>query len=162
MNESVPTDLAGLSISSLNFSGNCQNVALGYNVWYNDFFSQEPAVGNWSTTPDPSDAGPGGIGDVWANGTSPEFIHFWRVLLPPSQSIKDFSDAGIAIWTNSTPFYEFFTGDLGEAWPSPNSLDQIASSLASGGGCKNNDSQDAGDIKVYSQFQKGKRRWIQI
>ena len=124
MNVSVPASLASLNISSLNFSGQCENVALGYDVWYNDFFLQQPAEGNWTTTPNPSDDGPEGV-VYWLNGTSPEFLHFWRAVLPPSQSVQNLSDADIAIWTNSTSFYEFFVDDVGGAWPSPNSLDQI-------------------------------------
>ncbi len=124
MNVSVPTSLASLNISSLNFSGNCENVALGYNVWYNDFLLQQPVEGNWTTTPNPSDDGPGGLA-FWLNGTSPEFIRFWRAMLPPGQSTKNVSDAEIATWTNSTPFYEFFIDDLGNAWPRPDNIYQV-------------------------------------
>ena len=123
MNVSLPTGLASLNISSLNFSGKCENVALGYDVWYNDFFLQQPTEGNWTTTPNSSDIGPQGI-TFWLNGTSPEFIDFWRAMLSPSQLVQNFSDTDIAIWTNSTPFYEFFVDDV-SAWPRPSSLDQI-------------------------------------
>ena len=157
MNVSIPLSLANVTISNINFTGDCGNVALGYNVWYNDFFLQQPTEGNWTTTSNSLNDGPGAYANIWLNGTSPEFIRFWRATLSPSHPEMNYSDTEIVRWTNSSPFYDFFGDDLGNAWPRPDKKDQIANSLASSGGCKNNNSQDAGDIKQYSQFQQGKR-----
>ncbi len=128
MNISVPMSLASINISSLYFRGNCENVALGYDVWHNDFVLQQPAEGNWSMTQNYSNNGPGGL-PYWSNGPSPEFIHFWRAMLSPGQSATNISDAEIATWTNSTPFYGFFVDDVGDAWPRPDSIDQICENL---------------------------------
>ena len=157
MSVSIPRLLANFTLSSLNFTANCGNVVLGYNVWYNDFLLLQPTAGNFTAMVDPSSNGPGDFTDIWLNGISPEFISFWRAMLPPSLSKASFSDADIAAWTNSTPFYEFFENDVGDAWPRPDKIDQIANSLASSGGCENNNSQDTGDIKEYSKFQQGKK-----
>lgn len=155
MNTSSPQSLARISLSNLNFTANCGNVVQGYQVWYNDFYLSQPTAGNLSTPDNSSNSGPGAYTKVWSNGTSPEFISFWRTMLPPTISAASFSDADIAAWTNSTPFYDFFQNDVGDAWPRPDKLDQIANSLASSGGCKNNNSRDAGDIKEFSKFQQG-------
>lgn len=158
MNATIPQSLANLSISRLNFTANCGNVVLGYHVWYNDFVQLHPMASNFTGSANTSNAGSGSYLDIWVDGISPEFISFWRAMLPPTVSSASFSDAEIAAWTNSTPFTDFFENDIGDAWPSPDRLDQIANSLASSGGCQNNNSQDAGDIKEFSKFQQGMAR----
>lgn len=158
MNVSVPRPLANLTLSNLNFTANCENAILGYKVWYNDFLPLQSTAGDSSTPVDPKNNISQDLMDIWTNGISPDFIGFWRATLPPTLSKVYFSDAEIAAWTNSTSFYEFFEDDIGDAWPRPDKLDQIANSLATSGGCKNNNSQDAGDIQAYSQFQQGRKR----
>ena len=110
MNLTLPASLANLTVSHLNFTLNCSNVALGLTVYNNDFnynyYNATP--GNQSATNDrlggsdnptvaqelqsdddtsdesvdPIDNGPtDDYSDFWTNGTSPEWLDFWRAAL---------------------------------------------------------------------------------
>ena len=111
MNLSLPASLANLTVSHLNFTSNCSNVALGLTVWLNDFNYYNATPGNQTATNDlpggsdnptvaqelgsgnttsgesdqsvdPIDNGPtDAYTDFWTNGTSPEWLDFWRAAL---------------------------------------------------------------------------------
>ena len=111
MSLTLPASLANLTVSHLNFTSNCSNVALGLTVWTNDFLNNDPHPGNQTATNDlpggsdnptvaqeldsddntsdeeeqsvdPVDNGPtDAYTDFWTNGTSPEWLDFWRAAL---------------------------------------------------------------------------------
>ena len=111
MSLSLPASLVNLTLSHLNFTSNCSNVALGLTVWLNDFNYDNATSGNQTATNDlpggsdsptveqelgsdydtsgesdqsvdPVDNGPSdAYTDFWTNGTSPEWLAFWRAAL---------------------------------------------------------------------------------
>lgn len=99
--------LANITLNQLNFTANCSNLALGLYVFENDFNLQIPNPGNYNGSDYNStvDDGPSEyFEDFWTNGTSPEWISFWRYTLS-SVLPNDFlslSDADIARWANTT------------------------------------------------------------
>ena len=109
--------LTNISISQLNFTTNCTNLALGINIWINDFLYELPTPGNLTndrtndTYTDPRDNGPDDeYNDFWINGTDPDWISFWRYSLAsalPSSDIS-LSDKEISDWSNSTEYFDFF------------------------------------------------------
>lgn len=96
--------------NQLNFTANCSNLALGLYVFENDFQWQSPNPGNYHYDNDSYhnstvDDGPSEyFEDFWTNGTSPEWISFWRYTLSSvlPQGYLSLSDAEIASWANTT------------------------------------------------------------
>lgn len=117
--------LANISLSDLNLTANCTNLGAGINVWLNDFYLGEPTPGNsgydsatdytdYNATADngPSidDDGDSGYPHFWTNGTSPEWLEFWRFALASAlpSSYMNLSDHEISDWSNSTEMFTFF------------------------------------------------------
>lgn len=106
---SVAASLANITLNQLNFTANCSNLALGLYVFENDFYLGSPNPENNNGDNDSYynstvDDGPSEyFEDFWTNGTSPEWISFWRYalssVLPGYLSL---SDADIARWANTT------------------------------------------------------------
>ena len=153
MSPSIPSSLAAVTLGHLNFTANCSNLAIGFNVYINDFAQNNQTAGSGTT----GDNGPSGYEDWWTDGVSPEFLGFWRGVLGtalPNTYLK-YSDVQIAAWTNHSEFYDFFYDDT-LSWPYPDELDELSNSLASMGGCYSNVSLgDSSEISVYSDFQQG-------
>lgn len=150
--------LANVTLAHLNLTANCSNLAIGFQVWNDDFEYADPASGNSTVDDSTADDGPElPFYDMWSNGTSPEFIEFWRGTLGSvlPHSYLNFTDAEIAAWTNHTEFYDFFNLDV-LYWPFPDQLSSLANSIATSGGCANNGStSQQGGLTFYSEFQKG-------
>ena len=168
MSLTLPASLANLTVSHLNFTSNCSNVALGLTVWMNDFNNNSPTPGNQTATNDlpggsdnhtlaqelgsgddtsgeidqsvdPVDNGPtDAYTDIWTNGTSPEWLDFWRAALASALPTTFLTDAEIAQWSNSTDAFEFFDDQNANNWADP--TDKLATSyyLAFQGGCGSN------------------------
>lgn len=106
----VAASLANITLNQLNFTANCSNLALGLYVFENDFNLPSPTPGNYKYDNDSYynstvDDGPSEyFEDFWINGTSPEWISFWRFTLSsvlPNDYLR-LSDADIARWANTT------------------------------------------------------------
>ena len=170
MSLTLPASLANLTVSHLNFTSNCSNVALGLTVWTNDFIKGDPSPGNQTATNDlpggsdnptvaqevdgdddtsdeeeqsvdPVDNGPtDDYFDIWTNGTSPEWIDFWRAALASAlpTTYMSLTDAEIAQWSNTTDAFEFFDADNGNIWADPTDKTQLSYYLAYQGGCGSN------------------------
>ena len=170
MNLTLPASLVNLTVSHLNFTSNCSNVALGLTVWTNDFLNYDPTPGNQTATNDlpggsdnptdaqlfdsdddtsdeeeqsvdPVDNGPtDAYPDFWTNGTSPEWLDFWRAALASAlpTTYMNLTDAEIAQWSNTTDAFEFFDADNANNWA--NTTDKLSLSyyLAYQGGCGSN------------------------
>lgn len=171
MNLTLPASLASLTVSHLNFTSNCSNVALGLTVWINDFqINSNPTPGNQTATNDlpggsdnptlaqdpefdddassdvdqsvdPVDNGPTDLyTNFWTNGTSPEWLHFWRAALAsalPTTYMK-LTDGEIAQWSNTTDAFEFFDAENGNIWTDPTDKSSVSYYLANQGGCGSN------------------------
>ena len=107
---SVAASLANITLNQLNFTANCSNLALGLYVFETDFNLQYPNPGNYSYDNSSyynssNDDGPSDyFEDFWTNGTSPEWISFWRYTLSsvlPTEYLS-LSDVDIARWANTT------------------------------------------------------------
>ena len=155
MDVSLPGELSNVTLGHLNFTANCSNIQIGYDVWLNDFTWQEPSPGN--LTEDDTD-GPDDYSDFWTNGTSPEFLGFWRgalgTVLP--KTYLTYTDAQIATWTNHTEFYDFFNDNV-DTWPLPSLIDELSNSLSESGGCSVNASANQQGNTNYAFYQQGKR-----
>ena len=171
MNLTLPVSLANLTISHLNFTSNCSNVALGLTVWINDFNDYTPSPGNQTATNDlpggsdnptvaqeldpdddtsddvdqsvdPVDNGPTDeYTDFWTNGTSPEWLGFWRAALASALPTiyMNLTDAEIAQWSNTTDAFEFFDQDnANNDLADPTDKLSLSKYLASSGGCGSN------------------------
>ena len=171
MNLTLPASLANLTVSQLNFTLNCSNVALGLNVWMNDFNYYNATPGNQTATNDlpggsdnptlaqdldsdddtsgevdqsvdPVDNGPNdAYPDIWTNGTSPEWLGFWRAALASAlpTTYMNLTDAEIAQWSNTTDAFEFFDAlNANNFWGDPTDKSQMSYYLASQGGCGSN------------------------
>ena len=183
---SVAASLANITLNQLNFTANCSNLALGLYVFENDFNFQTPNSGNYSydnssyynssVDDGPSDY----FEDFWTNGTSPEWISFWRYTLSsvlPTEYLS-LSDGDIARWANTTvgrlsertpplsallfglkdailmkklqEAFNFFDNDV-DSIPAPDSLSELSYDLAESGGCRQNASTNIEDIVGYEQ-----------
>lgn len=116
--------LANISLHDLNLTANCSNLALGVNVWINDFYDQNPTPGSSgyddettgyynATTDDGPSSDDSGYSDYplfWTNGTSPEWLAFWRYSLASAlpDSYMNLSDQEITKWSNVTEMFYFF------------------------------------------------------
>lgn len=156
--------LANVTLSHINFTANCSNFALGMNVWLNDFIIGEPTSGNltgdqddytwWNTTAD--DGPTEEYTYFFTNGTSPEWLGFWRFALASAlpSSYMSISDQDIAKWANTTGNFLFF--DYLEVEPMDFSDSSFSSNfsqlLAREGGCNNN---FKGNIKDLSGMARG-------
>ena len=174
MNLTLPASLANLTISHLNFTSNCSNVALGLTVWTNDFNYYNATPGNQTATNDlpggrdnptvaqgldsgndtsgeidqsvdPVDNGPADdytdeYTDFWTNGTSPEWLDFWRAALASAlpTTYMNLTDAEITQWSNTTDAFEFFDALNANYWNSPTDKSQVSFYLAEQGGCGSN------------------------
>lgn len=169
MHLSLPASLANLTVSHLNFTSNCSNVALGLNVWMNDFINFNATPGNqtaWNDLPggsdnptvaqlesgnftsggidqsvDPVDNGPtDAYFAFWTNGTSPEWLDFWRAALASAlpTTYMDLTDAEIAQWSNTTDAFEFFDEENANYWADPMDISALSYYLAHQGGCRSN------------------------
>ena len=170
MNLTLPVSLANLTVSHLNFTLNCSNVALGLTVWTNDFLSYGATPGNQTATNDlpggsdnptitqdldtdddtsdeedqsvdPVDNGPtDAYTDFWTNGTSPEWLGFWRAALASAlpTTYMNLTDAEIAQWSNTTDAFEFFDADNANNWGDPTDRLSLSYYLAYSGGCGSN------------------------
>ena len=170
MNLTLPVRLANLTVSHLNFTLDCSNVALGLNVWINDFLDASPSPGNQTATNnlpggsdnltvaqdldpdddtsddvdlsvDPIDNGPtDDYTNFWINGTSPEWLGFWRAALASAlpTSYMNLTDAEIAQWSNTTDAFEFFDQDTANSWANPTDILDVSNYLAYLGGCGSN------------------------
>ena len=170
MNLTLPASLANLTVSHLNFTSNCSNVALGLTVWTNDFLNYDPTPGNQTATNDlpggsdnptdaqefdsgddtsdeeeqsvdPVDNGPSdAYTDVWTNGTSPEWLDFWRAALASAlpTTYMNITDAEIAQWSNTTDAFEFFDADNANYGADPTDKSLLSYYLAYQGGCGSN------------------------
>ena len=158
MSVSIPSELSNITLAHLNFTNNCTNAGVGYTVWSNDFWNSTQTPGNDTTGK--TDDGPEGYEDWWTNGTSPEFIGFWRASLSSvlPKNYTTYTDAQIAAWTNHTEFYDFFNDDAGDdQWPWPGDLGELSNWLSEGGGCTVNQTQGAQtQITDYVSFEEGK------
>ena len=109
--------LGNVTLPHINFTANCSNLAVGLDVWLHDFIFKFPTPGNltydndtyWNSTADdgPTDE----YSLFFTNGTSPEWIEFWRSALAsalPSSSIPHISDQDITKWANTTEAFSFF------------------------------------------------------
>ena len=166
MNLTLPVSLANLTISHLNFTSNCSNVALGLVVWMNDF-NGNASPGNQTATNDlpggsdnptvaqeldndddddqsvdPIDNGPTvDYTDFWTNGTSPEWLGFWRAALASALPTiyMDLTDAEINQWSNTTDAFEFFDEfNANNYLADPTDKSAVSQYLASSGGCGSN------------------------
>ena len=184
---SVAASLANITLNQLNFTANCSNLALGLYVFENDFNLQIPNPGNYtydnsSYSNSSVDDGPSDyFEDFWNNGTSPEWISFWRYTLSsalPTEYLS-LSDEDIARWANTTvgrlpertsplSVLRFglqdailtlsvlqeafnFFDDDVDSIPAPDSLSELSYDLAEGGGCRYNSSANIEDIVGYEQ-----------
>ena len=171
MNLTLPVSLANLTISHLNFTSNCSNVGLGLAVWINDFNDNTAAPGNQTATNDlpggsdnptvaqdldpdddtsddddqsvdPIDNGPtDDYTDFWTNGTSPEWLGFWRAALASALPTiyMNLTDAEIAQWSNTTDAFEFFDQyNANNYLADPTDKLAVSNYLASSGGCGSN------------------------
>ena len=142
--------LTNVSFSDLNLTANCTNLALGINVWINDFYALEATPGNLSinvdnyTYDDPRDNGPGEEYDQWwINGTAPDWISFWRYALGSAlpSSYMGLSDQEISDWSNSTECFDFFN-----EWTELPTLQALSYDIALGGGCRTGLDDNVTDI----------------
>ena len=168
MSLTLPASLANLTVSHLNFTLNCSNVALGVLVYENDFVNFDPTPGNQTATNDlpgasdnstdaqdldsdddtsndqsvdPVDNGPtDDYSDWWTNGTSPEWLHFWRAALASAlpTTYMSLTDAEIAQWSNTTDAFEFFDDYNANTWADPTDIAGLSNYLALQGGCGSN------------------------
>lgn len=168
MSLTLPASLANLTVSHLNFTSNCSNVALGLVVWENDFLANTPTSGNQTATNDlpggsdnptlaqlesandtsylnmsvdPIDNGPtSDYYDFWTNGTSPEWLNFWRAALASvlPTTYMHLTDAEIAQWSNTTEAFDFFDADAANFDGDPTDVPNVSFYLADQGGCGSN------------------------
>lgn len=171
MNLTLPASLANITVSHINFTSNCSNVALGLTVWMNDFNYYNATPGNQTATNDlpggsdnpsvaqdlesdsdisdeidqpvdPVDNGPtDAYTNWWTNGTSPEWLDFWRAALAAAlpTTYMNLTDAEIAQWSNTTDAFEFFDAfGANNYWADPTDKSSVSYYLASQGGCGSN------------------------
>ena len=169
MNVSLPASLANLTIAHLNFTQNCSNVALGLTVWLNDFNYYNATPGNLTATNDlpggvdnptdtedtsldndadesdqsidPVDNGPtDAFTNFWTNGTSPEWIGFWRAAVGSAlpTTYMNLTDTQIIQWSNTTDAFDFFDPYYANSWASPTDRSEMSYYLANQGGCSSN------------------------
>ena len=149
--------LGNVTLSHINFTANCSNLAVGLDVWLNDFFVGIPTPGNltfdndtyWNSTADdgPTDE----FSDFFKNGTSPEWTGFWRSALAsalPSSSIHHISDQDISTWANTTDAFLFFDYlDIAPMnFPELSFSSDVSQMLAQQGGCNNKFKQKIIDL----------------
>lgn len=91
---------------------------------------------------DPVDNGPtDAYTNWWTNGTSPEWLDFWRAALAAAlpTTYMNLTDAEIAQWSNTTDAFEFFDAfGANNYWADPTDKSSVSYYLASQGGCGSN------------------------
>ena len=117
MNLTLPANLANLTISHLNFTLNCSNVALGILVYINDFNLDDPAPGNKTATNDL----PGASDNPTSNAQDPDSDDDTS---PSNDQLVDPIDKGPNddypdFWTNGTSpeWLHFWRAALASALP---------------------------------------------
>ncbi len=77
---------------------------------------------------------------IWTNGTSPEWLGFWRAALASAlpTTYMNLTDAEIAQWSNTTDAFEFFDADNANTWADPTDKSYVSYYLAYQGGCSSN------------------------
>ena len=159
--------LGNITLSHINFTANCSNLAVGLDVWLNDFVFESPTPGNLtydhgSQINSTADNGPTEeYFDFFTNGTSPEWLGFWRSALAsalPASSIHHVSDQDISKWANTTDAFLFFDYlDIDPIKIPPDAVfadeltdlsfsSDLSQMLARQGGCKNKFEQKITDL----------------
>ena len=91
---------------------------------------------------DPVDNGPSDdYSDFWTNGTSPEWLAFWRATLASAlpTTYMSLTDAEITQWSNTTEAFEFFDSFNANSWvDDPSDKTAVSYYLAYSGGCGSN------------------------
>lgn len=116
--------LANVSLHDLNLAANCSNLALGVNIWIKEFvdkpipdlsdYESDPSYnGTRDDGPSSDDSGYSDYPNFWTNGTSPEWLDFWRFSLASvlPGSYLNLSNQEITNWSNTTETFYFFEQD---------------------------------------------------